>query len=197
MNKKQIKEIIKQAYLEILLEQDIAPEEQGDPDASDETVLEDATDTILEKFPTVRKILTKLMTEDFKEFVETINWISPKPTSFRIVLKNGQDFDLTWMGKNFQATILGKDYFLGKVNEFQQALDKLGVLYQEAPMSGAGEEEPLDSEFGGDAGGGGGGGDFPGDEPAGGEFDEPAGEEGGEDLGDAEIDFEEPAEEPE
>lgn len=201
MKKAQIKQVIKQAYLEVLLEQDLKQDPEQISQPSEAAVLDDATDKILQKFPTVKKILVKLMTEDFKEFVETIKWVSPKPTTFSVVLSNGQDFTLTWMGKNFQATVLGKDYYLGKVSQFQQALDKLTLLYQQAPMPGEQEEEPesMDSEFGDDSSGGGGQGDFPGEDSAGGEFDEPdAGdEEGGEDLGDEEIDFEEPGEEPE
>lgn len=201
MKKTQIKQIIKQAYLEVLLEQDLKQEPEQGQQASEGAVLNDATDQILQKFPTVKKILTKLMTSDFKEFVEDIKWVSPKPTTFSVVLANGQDFTLTWMGKNFQATVLGKEYYLGKVSQFQQALDKLTVLYQQAAMPGEQEEEPesMDSEFGDNSSGGGGEPDFPGEEPAGDDFEEPAegGEEEGEDLGDEEIDFEEPGEEPE
>ena len=54
---------------------------------------------------------------------------------------------------------LGKKYSLGKIDEFQQALDKLARLYQEAPLKGAGEEGGEGAEA--DFGGGGGGGDFP------------------------------------
>ena len=171
----------------------------GDEKASEETVLEDATDTMLEKFPTLKLTLVKLMTEDFKEFVDTIDWVSPKPTTFRVNLVNGQDFTLKWTGKNFQAHILGKRYMLGNISEFQQALDKLARLYQEAPLKGAGEEgegEAGEADFGG----GGGGGDFPGEEgggEAGGEagFDDAGGtEEPADTSGD--IDFE-AGEEPE
>lgn len=186
-------------------DKDPKPEEPGDPDAPKESVLEDATDTILSKFPTVKAAIVKLQTEDFKEFVESIDWISPRPSSFRINLKNGQDYILKWTGKSFQAEIMGKRYFLNKIDDYQQALDKLTLLYREGPMDGAGTGEPADTDTGG---GGGGGGDFPGDDAGGGgdEFgggdeggDEFGGgdEEGGADLGGEEIDFEEPGEEPE
>ena len=186
-------------------DKDPKPEEPGDPDAPKESVLEDATDTILSMFPTVKAAIVKLQTEDFKEFVESIDWISPRPSSFRINLKNGQDYILKWTGKSFQAEIMGKRYFLNKIDDYQQALDKLTLLYREGPMDGAGTGEPADTDTGG---GGGGGGDFPGDDAGGGgdEFgggdeggDEFGGgdEEGGADLGGEEIDFEEPGEEPE
>jgi len=179
-------------------EEEPAPEEEPDNTAAPETVLEDSTDKILAKFPTVKAAIIKLQTEDFKEFVDSIDWISPRPSAFRINLKNGQDYILKWTGKTFQAEILGKRYVLSNIAEYQQALDKLSILYKEAPMTGAGEGEPVDS----DSGSGGGGGDFPGEEGgATGDTDtgeEPVGDDGaGADLGGEEIDFEEPAEEPE
>lgn len=183
-------------------EEEPTPEEEPDTTAGEETVLEDATDKILGKFPTVKAAIIKLQTEQFKEFVESIDWISPRPSSFRVNLKNGQDYILKWNGKTFEAQILGKKYLLSNIAEYQQALDKLAILYKEAPMSGAGDGEPADTDTGG---GGGGGGEFPGEEGGaeGGEegeedlgADDAGGEEGA-DLGGEEIDFEEPAEEPE
>ena len=181
-------------------EEEPTPEEELDTDAPEETVLEDATDTILSKFPTLKAAIVKLQTEDFEEFIDSIDWISPRPTEFRINLKNGQEYILKWLGDGFEAQILGKRYYINKINDYQQALDKLAILYKEGPMSGAGEGEPVDT----DTGGGGGGGDFPGDDAAGGGETtaddlggDEGGEEGGADLGGEEIDFEEPGEEPE
>ena len=193
-------DVLKENLLDELEEQEeVTPEEEGEEKGA---VLEDATDTILGKFPTLKAAIVKLQTDDFKEFVDKIDWISPRPTSFRVNLKNGQDYILKWTGKTFEAQILGKRYLLSNIADYQQALDKLAVLYKEAPMTGAGEE-PADVDTGG--GGGGGGGDFPGDDAAGGgeeggdEVDALGGGEegGGADLGGEEIDFEEPAEEPE
>ena len=191
-----VKKLIEQAYIEVLREQEeIIPEDPiGNERAGKETVLEDATETMLEKFPTLKTALVKLMTRDYNEFLDTIDWVSPRPTTFRINLANGQDFTLRWEGKNFRANITGKNYYLGKLNEFQQALDKLAVLYQEAPLTTAGEEGEgagVDDGFG--QADGGSGGEFPGGE-AGAEpdFEAPAAgaEEAPADLGDEEVDFE-------
>ena len=175
-------------------EEEPAPEETPDMDAPEDTVLEDATDKILGKFPTVRAAIVKLQTEDFKDFVESIDWVSPRPSSFRVNLKNGQDYTLKWMGESFQATILGKRYYLNNISEYQQALDKLEVLYREAPMSGAGEGGEVDTDTGG---GGGGGGEFPGGDGGGAEGGDDLGGDdiaaddgGGADLSDEPIDFE-------
>lgn len=185
------------------IEEEPQPEDPGDPKAGEETVLEDATDEILGKFPTLKQAIIKLQTNQFKEFVDSIDWISPRPSSFRVNIKNGQYYILRWTGTGFEAQIMGKRYYIDTIDDYQQALDKLARLYQEGPMSGAGEGEAADTDTGG---GGGGGGDFPGGDAAGG------GEEGGEDLGADDaggeeeggadltgepIDFEEPGEEPE
>lgn len=199
--------LLTESLLSQLNEEEPTPEEEPDMEAPKETVLEDATDEILGKFPTLKKAIIKLQTNQFKEFVDSIDWISPRPSSFRVNIKNGQYYILKWTGTGFEAQILGKRYYIDKIDEYQQALDKLARLYKEGPMSGAGEGEPADTDTGG---GGGGGGDFPGgeggaeggeeggtevDDLAGGE--EGGGEEGGADLGGEPIDFEEPGEEPE
>ena len=191
--------LIIESMLDEVEDEEPTPEEEPDTTAGEETVLEDATDKILGRFPTVKAAIVKLQTEQFKEFVESIDWISPRPSSFRVNLKNGQDYILKWTGKTFEAQILGKKYILSNIAEYQQALDKLAILYKEAPMTGAGDGEPADTDTGG---GGGGGGEFPGEEGGaeGGEEDFEADDAGGEegaDLGGEEIDFEEPAEEPE
>ena len=212
MNKAKLENIILEAYEEVLKEslldqlneeepeevpEEPTPEEEPDTEAPQGTVLEDATDKILGKFPTLKTALVKLQTEQFKEFVESIDWVSPRPTSFRINLKNGQDYILKWMGDGFQAQIQGKRYYINKIDDYQQALDKLELLYRESPMKGAGEGEPVDTDTGG---GGGGGGDFPGGDAGGGggegdALDALAGGEGGEegggaDLSDEPVDFE-------
>ena len=191
--------LIIESMLDEVEDEEPTPEEEPDTTAGEETVLEDATDKILGRFPTVKAAIVKLQTEQFKEFVESIDWISPRPSSFRVNLKNGQDYILKWTGKTFEAQILGKKYILSNIAEYQQALDKLAILYKEAPMTGAGDGEPADTDTGG---GGGGGGEFPGEEGGaeGGEEDFEADDAGGAegaDLGGEEIDFEEPSEEPE
>ena len=203
MKKKDLDKLILEAYEEVLLEslldevedEEPQPEEPGEDEGA---VLEDATDTILGRFPTLKAAISKLQTDDFKEFVDSIDWISPRPTSFRVNLKNGQDYILKWTGKTFEAQILGKRYLLSNIADYQQALDKLAILYREAPMKGAGEEEPADAPDIGSADTG--GGEFPGGEggaDTGGADDlgdEPAAEPA--DLSDEPVDFE-AGEEPE
>ena len=188
--------VLNESMLDEEDEEEPTPEEEPDTEAPVETVLEDATDQIIAKFPTLKATIVKLQTEEFKEFVESIDWISPRPTEFRVNLKNGQDYILKWSGKGFEAQILGKRYFLNNISEYQQALDKLALLYKEGPLKGAGDGEAVDTDTGG---GGGGGGEFPGDDAAGGgegdaAADDSGEEEGGEDLSGEPVDFEDGAE---
>ena len=180
---------------------DIIKEEESE---EKNAVLEDATDIMINKFPTLKSALIKLQTEDFKSFVNSIDWISPRPTAFQVNLSNGQSYTLKWLGEGFEAQILGKRYYINKISEYQQALDKLSVLYKEGPMGSPAEPAETDTDSGS---GGGGGGDFPGEDggASGGEdSDLPAdlggeetGDDGGADLSAEPVDFEEPEEEPE
>lgn len=132
-----LKELVFQAYVEVLREQN--------------AVLPTGTEEILAKFPTLRKNLENLFTDDYNTFVKEIKYIAPKPTTFTVVLANDQEFYLKWMGKGFEAQVGGKKYYLERVHEFQQALDKLNELLKHAPVGGEqpAEESPEDM-FGGE-----------------------------------------------
>ena len=175
-------------------------EEEEELEPENDAVLEDTTDTIIQKFPTLEAAIVKLQTEDYMEFVDKIDWISPRPTSFKVNLKNGQNYILKWTGDGFEAQIQGKKYFLNKIDDYQQALDRLNILYKEGPMSGAGEGEGAEGIDDASTGGG----DFPGEEGGGDSgdgFDNEGEAEGGDDAGAEEptdvggdIDFEDGAE---
>ena len=169
MNKQEIKDIIEEAYYELLAE-NVILEEEGDEEVEELPAPEteapaedlDATSDILSKFPTLKKTIVHLMTPNFEEFVEKVGWMSPKPSTFKVEFKNGQDLQLKWMGKGFQATVEGKRYFLNNVSEYQQCLDKIGAMLASGPIT----DQFADDTSGEDVFGGaeGGGGEFPGEE---------------------------------
>ena len=86
MKKSDLKNLIIEAYVEVLREAE-AP------------ALRTSTQEILGKFPTVKKTLVSLFTNEYDEFIEDVKWTVPKPSTFKVVLKNGQSFDLKWTGK--------------------------------------------------------------------------------------------------
>ena len=180
INRKNIRDLLEEAFYEVLSEQE----------------LKTASQEILGKFPTLKRQLVALLSEEFEEFIDEVKWIAPKPSTFQVVLQNGEKFFLKWNGVGFEAQIAGKQYALNYVSEFQQALDKLNELLKSGPlksladMDAEAETEAGDDEFGGGDFGGGDD-DFGGEE--GGEEDFDAGEEEeGED-----VEVEEPGEEPE
>lgn len=128
MKVQDLRNIIEEAYIEVLLE---AAEDQveGPKRESGDTTLD-----LLAKFPTLQKTLTHLLTPQYMEFVEKVGWMSPKPSTFRIEFKSGQDMILKWMGKNFEANIEGKRYYLANLPEYQQALDKIGMMLAHGPI---------------------------------------------------------------
>ena len=169
--------------------------------AGEETVLETATDKMLGKFPSLKQAVESLLTNQYGEFVEEILWVAPRPSTFRVELKNKQNFILKWTGKGFEAQIQGKRYYINKLADFEQALDKLNELLKYGPNTGG--EPGEGGEDAGDSGSSGStsGGDFPGADASGGATEEPA-PEGGDaaapaaDLGGEDVEFQEPAEEP-
>ena len=173
LTKKELREIIEEGLIEVLREQ---------------AVLQTSSQEILGKFPTLKKTLAGLLTSEFDTFVKEVEWVAPKPTSFRVVLANDDHFFLKWMGKGFEAQIAGKKYYLSSLPEYQQALDKLNELLRYEPIgvdrqsTEPGTEEPTGGE-----------GEFGGGSDSGADFTEPTEPEleGGE-----EVEFEEPAEEP-
>ena len=169
--------------------------------AGEETVLETATEKMLGKFPSLKQAVESLLTNQYGEFVEEILWVAPRPSTFRVELKNKQNFILKWTGKGFEAQIQGKRYYINKLADFEQALDKLNELLKYGPNTGG--EPGEGGEDAGDSGSSGStsGGDFPGADASGGATEEPA-PEGDDaaapaaDLGGEDVEFQEPAEEP-
>jgi hypothetical protein len=58
----------------------------------------------LTKFPELKKVLVDLLTSDFDFFLASIDWVAPRPTTFRINLKNEQDFYLIYTSRNFYCS---------------------------------------------------------------------------------------------
>ena len=101
----------------------------------------------LTKFPELKDIIVNLMTHEFDSFLERIDWVSPKPTTFRIVLLNGESFLLTYGKRSWVATIEGKKYYLLNLDEEEYACQAISRILQYGPKSGAEVEgEASDAE---------------------------------------------------
>ena len=91
----------------------------------------------LTKFPELRDIIVNLLTHEFDSFLERIDWVSPKPSTFRIVLLNGESFLLTYGTRSWIATVSGKKYYLLNLDEEEYATQAISRILQYGPSSGA------------------------------------------------------------
>ena len=123
----QLKDLVTQALGEFGAEEIPGTEMDG-------TMLPEAEEELTAKFPELERTLEQLMTDDFKTFIKTIDYVAPRPTMFRVVLNNDQTFFLKWMGDYFQAQIEGVRYELNNEAQFDQALDTLGDLFKYGPV---------------------------------------------------------------
>jgi len=110
----------------------------------------------LTKFPELKAVIVDLLTVQFDEFLDSIDWVAPRPTTFRINLRNGQNFILIYTDRSWIAKVEGKKYYLLNLDEEERAADSISRIlsYGEKVTEGEGGE----GAEGGDAGGGGGGG---------------------------------------
>jgi hypothetical protein len=113
----------------------------------------------LTKFPELKEVIVTLLTTDFDSFLSSIDWVAPRPTTFRINLKNDQEFYLIWMGRSWIAQIEGKKYYLLNLPEEERAVEAIArILRYGAPDSGevAGVDVDSDTDVDADADAGGG-----------------------------------------
>jgi hypothetical protein len=75
----------------------------------------------LTKFPELKAVIVDLLTSDFDKFLESIDWVAPRPTTFRINLLNGQNFFIIVDERSFVAKIEGKKYYLLNLDEEERA----------------------------------------------------------------------------
>jgi hypothetical protein len=92
------------------------------------TFEDDPMQFILSKYQGLKSTMDYLMTESFEEYVTGIYVVAPKPTTFKIVLHNGQFFFLQFMGKAYEATVLGKKYYLMTIGEKERAMVAISRL---------------------------------------------------------------------
>jgi hypothetical protein len=63
----------------------------------------------LTKFPELKAVIVDLLTHEFDSFLASIDWVAPRPTTFRINLRNDENFYLIWMQRSWIAQVEGKN----------------------------------------------------------------------------------------
>jgi hypothetical protein len=101
----------------------------------------------LVKFPALKDIIVDLLTDQFDSFLESVDWVAPRPTTFRINLLNGQNFLLMFTDRSWIAQVQGKKYYLLNLDEEERCALAINRLLRVGPASGADMEgEATDTE---------------------------------------------------
>lgn len=117
MTKDELKEKIK-----VLVQQVYKPKTLK---AQDTISLDAPKFPVLQKFPELKDIIVNLLTDQYEIFVTDIQWVAPKPTTFRIILGNGEPFMLTYSPRSWVAQIEGKKYYLLNLSEEESATEAI------------------------------------------------------------------------
>ena len=105
------------------------------------TFEDDPMQFILRKYAGLKKTLEYLMTPSFEEYITGIYVVAPKPTTFKIVLHNGEFFFLQFMGKAYEATVQGKKYYLMSIGEKERCMIAISRLLRNGnPLKTKGPE---------------------------------------------------------
>jgi hypothetical protein len=130
----------------------------------------------LTKFPELKDAIVKLLGPQFDVFLASIDWVAPKPSTFRINLKNGTEFYLTFTPRSWVAEVEGKKYYLLNLNEEENATNSIARMLRYGMPNIEGSVDAAEFDTGSK------GGNFPGNEGG--------GETGGEEEVDVTVDTE-------
>ena len=67
-----------------------------DLDKGGEVTLDAEKFPVLTKFPKLKEVIIDLLTDQYEVFMTGIEWVAPRPTTFRIVLGNDENFMLIY-----------------------------------------------------------------------------------------------------
>jgi hypothetical protein len=109
----------------------------------------------LTKFPELKDVIVALLGPQFDLFIASIDWVAPKPTTFRINLKNNENFYLVYTPRTFIAEIEGKKYYLLNLNEQENAENAIARMLRYGAPNISGSQDAAEFDTGSA------GGDFP------------------------------------
>ena len=99
-----------------------------DLDKGNDVSLDTLKFPVLGKFPELKKVIVDLLTQQYEIFLTDIQWVAPRPTTFRIVLGNGENFILIYTERSWIAKIEGKKFYLLNLSEEEQAAQSLSRI---------------------------------------------------------------------
>jgi hypothetical protein len=109
----------------------------------DDVQLDNELFPVLVKFPILKKAITDLLTDQYESFISDIQWVAPRPTTFKIILANEQPFYLIYTERSWIAQVEGKKYYLLNANEEERAAESVARM-----LRYGGKAEPEKTEIG-------------------------------------------------
>ena len=82
----------------------------------------------LVKFPELKAVIISLLTSDFDKFLESVDWVAPRPSTFRVNLLNGESFVLFYDPRSWIAQVEGKKYYLLNLDEEEMAAKSISRI---------------------------------------------------------------------
>ena len=107
---------------------------------------------VLNHVPDLISILTDLLSANFNLFVKDIEWVAPKPPTFRVVLENDQYFYLSDLVRSWVAEVEGKQYYLLNLGEEEMAMSAIARIlrYGKKHQADIGEATGFEASTGSD-----------------------------------------------
>ena len=102
----------------------------------------------LTKFPELKDVIVSLLGPQFDLFVASIDWVAPKPTTFRINLKNNENFYLVYTPRTFIAEVEGKKYYLLNLNEHENAANAVARMLRYGAPDTSGTQDAAEFDTG-------------------------------------------------
>jgi hypothetical protein len=134
MTKSELRDKIKAIALQNLKPKSV------DLDKGNDVSLDALKFPVLGKFPDLKKIIVSLLTKQYEVFMSDIQWVAPRPTTFRIILGNKETFYLIYTERSWIAKVEGKKYYLLNLSEEESAAESIArILAYGAPKE---EEDP-------------------------------------------------------
>jgi hypothetical protein len=99
-----------------------------DLDKGGEVTLDAEKFPVLVKFPKLKEVIIDLLTDQYEVFMTDIEWVAPRPTTFRIVLGNDENFMLIYTERSWIAQVEGKKYYLLNLGEEEQAAQAISRI---------------------------------------------------------------------
>jgi|GEM_PF-809659 len=98
---------------------------------------DDPMEYILNKYPSLDGTLADLLTNSYRDYITGVYVMAPKPTTFKVLLHNGQHFYLIYAKDSYIAKIAGKKYYLLNIGEEEYAIKSIAELLTMGTPPGA------------------------------------------------------------